>query len=185
MAGHKRVLGTRGNRPVRRNLFGPVDRDQLQLEYRAALRKDLEEASNRWGFDFTSDKPMDNSDFLWEGVAGSKVPLPYRSCTLAPQQPQRAAQPKASRGWAPSQEKENIPCSPGRCPLDMGSLEKTPEKRESTGLKRKQTNITGTGTSTGTRAHSRCCASAKLPLHPADFYQAKRRVVWMPRKSGE
>ncbi|TMS19706.1 Transmembrane and coiled-coil domains protein 2 [Larimichthys crocea] len=40
----------------------------------------------------------------------------------------------------PRREKENIPCSPERCELD---LEKTPEKGENTGLKRKQTNITG------------------------------------------
>ncbi|XP_056886778.1 cyclin-dependent kinase inhibitor 1 isoform X1 [Takifugu flavidus] len=160
MASHKRILGTLGNGPVRRNLFGPVDRDQLQVEYRAALRKDLEDASNRWGFDFISDKPMENSDFLWEGIPGSKVPLLYRSSTPTPPQPQRAAEPKVSRVSASSNGKENIPCSPETCPLDMGSLEKTPEKRESTGLKRKQTNIT-------------------------DFYQAKRRVVGMPRKSGE
>lgn len=154
MASHKRILATLGNGPVRRNLFGPVDREQLQVDYQAALRKDLEDASNRWGFDFISDKPMENSDFLWKGVSGSKVPLLYRSCTLAPQQPQRAAQPKVSRVSSSSNEKENIPCSPERCPLGIGSLEKTPEKRESTGLKRKQTNITGTDRSTATRAHS-------------------------------
>lgn len=160
MASHKHILGTLGNGPVRRNLFGPVDRDQLQVEYQAALRKDLEDASIRWGFDFIYDKPMENSDFLWEGVPGSKVPPLYRSCTLDPKQPKRAAEPKVSRVSASSNEKENIPCSPERCPLDMGSLEKTPEKRESMGLKRKQTNITGTDRSIATRAHSCCCARA-------------------------
>lgn len=168
MASHKRILGTLGNGPVRRNLFGPVDREQLQVEYQAALRKDLEDASNRWGFDFLSDQPMERSDFLWEGVPGSKVPLLYRSCTLDPQQPQRAAGPKVSRLSA-SSEKENIPRSPERCPSDMGSLEKTPEKRQSRGLKRKQTNITGTDTSAATRAHSCRRAWAKLPLHPHRF----------------
>lgn len=128
------------------------------MEYQAALRKDLEEASSRWGFDFISDKPMENSDFQWEGVPGSKVPLLYRSCTLDSQQPERAAKatlkPKVGKVSASPNEKENIPCLAERCPLDMGSLEKTPEKRESTGLKRKQTNITGTDRSRAARAHS-------------------------------
>lgn len=158
MASHKRILGTLGNGPARRNLFGPVDRDQLQVEYQAALRKDLEEASNRWGFDFISDKPMENSDFQWEGIPGSKVPLVYRSCMLDPQQPERAAEatlkPKGSKVSVSPSEKENIPCSPKRCPMDLESLEKTPEKRESMALKRKQTNITGTDRRSVTRARS-------------------------------
>lgn len=127
------------------------------------MRKDLEEASSRWGFDFILDKPLESSDFQWEGIPGAKVPLLYRSCMLdqGRVECQRVAKevvtPKGGRGGPPQSEKENIPCSPERYALD---LEKTPEKRENTGLKRKQTNIT-------------------------DFYQAKRRVVWMPRKSGE
>lgn len=66
------------------------------------------------------------------------------------------------RRWAVSaqSEKENIPRTPERCLQLLEKLEKTPERGESRGLKRKQTNIT-------------------------DFYQAKRRVVGKPRKSGE
>lgn len=164
MAAHKRILGTLGNGPTRRNLFGPVDRNQLQVEYQAALRRDLEEASVRWGFDFFQDKPLDSSDFQWEGVPGVKVPLLYRSCALGQAQGHRAAVAQGlshKRGWAasPQREKENIPHSPQRCSPDLKNLEKTPERGESA-LKRKQTNIT-------------------------DFYQAKRRVVGKPRKSGE
>lgn len=163
MASHKRILSALGNGPARRNLFGPVDREQLQVEYQAALQKDLEEASNRWGFDFISDKPLESSDFQWEGIPGTKVPLLYRSCMLDRGQtegqvvPVERVTPKGGRVGQPRREKENIPCSPDKRARDV---EKTPEKRENTGLKRKQTNIT-------------------------DFYQAKRRVVGMPRKSGE
>lgn len=162
-----RILGSLVNGRARRNLFGPVDRDQLRVEYQAALRKDLEEASTRWGFDFIADKPMKNSDFQWEVVPGTKVPLVYRSCMLDPQQPGKAAEatlkPKRSRVSASHNEKENIPCSPKRCPMNMESLEKTPGKRASTGLKRKQTNITGTDRRCVTRAHSCSYAWAKLP----------------------
>nr|XP_046239740.1 cyclin-dependent kinase inhibitor 1 isoform X2 [Scatophagus argus] len=162
MASRKRILSTLGNGRARRNLFGPVDREQLQEEYKAALRKDLEEASNRWGFDFILDKPLESSDFQWEGIPGAKVPLLYRSCMLGLEQTENqrvaesAVRPKGGNLGPSQREKENIPCSPERC---AHNLEKTPE-RDNTGLKRKQTNIT-------------------------DFYQAKRRVVWMPRKSGE
>ncbi|XP_028261935.1 cyclin-dependent kinase inhibitor 1 isoform X2 [Parambassis ranga] len=160
-----RILSTLANGQARRNLFGPVDREQLQVEYQAALRKDLEEASQRWGFDFISDKPLESSDFQWEGVPGTRVPLLYRTCMLGQAEGQRAPGtaaviPKRGRVELPQSDKENIPRTPERCVLNMENWEKTPERRESAGVKRKQTNIT-------------------------DFYQAKRRVVGMPRKSGE
>ncbi|XP_030585398.1 cyclin-dependent kinase inhibitor 1 isoform X2 [Archocentrus centrarchus] len=163
---HKQILRVLRNRPARRSLFGPVDREQLQVEYQAALCKDLEEASERWGFDFISDKPLESSDFQWEGVPSTRVPLLYRSCMhdLGKAEGQRSAErmvtAKRGRVETPQSEKENIPSTPEKCTHSRETLEKTPEKSESTGLKRKQTNIT-------------------------DFYQAKRRVVGMPRKSGE
>ncbi|KAK5872417.1 hypothetical protein PBY51_013124 [Eleginops maclovinus] len=164
MAPHKQTLSALGNSPARRSLFGPVDREQLQVEYKAALRRDLDQACQRWGFDFISDKPLEHSVFQWEGIPGTEVPLLYRSCMpgLGHTEGQRAAE-AALKPWArervgqPHSEKENIRCSPERCELHP---EKTPERREDTGLKRKQTNIT-------------------------DFYQSKRRFVWTPRKSGE
>ncbi|KAM9758097.1 cyclin-dependent kinase inhibitor 1 isoform 1-T1 [Menidia menidia] len=167
MASYKRILsGLRTNRPARRSLFGRVDREQLQAEYRAALRKDLEEASHRWGFDFISDTPLESSHFQWERIPGAGVPQLYRSCTHGAGQPEgkttgdATVAPKGRRVGSPQKEKENIPRTPKRCALNLESLEKTPEKGENCGLKRKQTNIT-------------------------DFYQAKRRVVLMPRKSGQ
>ncbi|KAF1391641.1 hypothetical protein PFLUV_G00044200 [Perca fluviatilis] len=160
----KRIGHRIGKGPARRNLFGPVDREQLQVEYQAALQEDLEEACQRWGFDFITDKPLESSDFQWHAIPANKVPLIYRSCMLVPgrtegqRTAEAAVKPKGQgRVEPPQSDKENIPCSPERCALN---LEKTPERRENTGLKRKQTNIT-------------------------DFYQAKRRVVWMPLKSGE
>ncbi|XP_034389191.1 cyclin-dependent kinase inhibitor 1 isoform X2 [Cyclopterus lumpus] len=158
---HKPILRTG---TARRNLFGPVDREQLQMEYQAIIRSDLEEACNRWGFDFLLDKPLENSNFQWEGIPDTKVPLFYRSAMLGLgyAEGQRAAEaavkPKeGGRVELPEREKENTPCSPERCTVNQDN---TPGRREDTGLKRRQTNLT-------------------------DFYQAKRRVVGMPRKSGE
>uniref|UniRef100_A0A8B9LA65 Cyclin dependent kinase inhibitor 1A n=2 Tax=Astyanax mexicanus TaxID=7994 RepID=A0A8B9LA65_ASTMX len=170
MSFHKRVLRSLGNGPARRSLFGPVDREQLQAEYRDALRKDVEDASRRWGFDFASEKPLDGGDFQWEGVPGARVPALYRACTVGEEpRPQTAesisaSSTSASASSTPSSSfcsaagKENVPKTPERYASLQQNLENTPEKQNS--LKRKQTNIT-------------------------DFYQAKRRVVATPRKSGQ
>ncbi|XP_012719143.2 cyclin-dependent kinase inhibitor 1 isoform X1 [Fundulus heteroclitus] len=162
MASHKSMLSPLGGtRRARRNLFGPVDRDQLQVDYQAALRKDLDEASRRWGFDFKSDEPLETGDFKWEGVPETRVPLLYRSCVVAPR---RAEGPRVADAAVLTKgarvEKENLPQTPEKRAGELEALERTPEKGDTAGLKRKQTNIT-------------------------DFYQAKRKVVWMPRKSGE
>ncbi|KAM4582942.1 cyclin-dependent kinase inhibitor 1 [Fundulus diaphanus] len=162
MASHKLMLSPLGGtRRARRNLFGPVDRDQLQVDYQAALRKDLDEASRRWGFDFKSDEPLETSDFKWEGVPETRVPLLYRSCVLAPGRAEGLRVADATvltKGVRV--EKENLPQTPEKCVGELEAMERTPEKGDTAGLKRKQTNIT-------------------------DFYQAKRKVVWMARKSGE
>ncbi|XP_061148159.1 cyclin-dependent kinase inhibitor 1 [Syngnathus typhle] len=162
MANIKRISNPLGKRSARRNLFGPVDRAQLRADYQAALRKDLEEASQRWGFDFISNQPLASGNFQWESVPGAKVPRLYRSTMLGKAAGQRAREvtvhPKRVRAGPPENEKENIPENKSeKCPFNM---ERTPRKMENGGLKRRQTNIT-------------------------DFYQTKRRVVGMPLKSSE
>ncbi|TRY86001.1 hypothetical protein DNTS_029347, partial [Danionella cerebrum] len=150
MASFERILHSLGNGRPRRSLFGPVDREQLQMEYRAALHQELEDASRRWSFDFAAEKPLEGGDFQWVGVASGRVPLLYRSCQDDGKKAQRAIEDVSRVG------KENIPKTPER--YICANVEKTPEKRND--LKRKQTNIT-------------------------DFYQAKKRLVATPRKSGQ
>lgn len=193
MATHDRILSSLKNGPARRNLFGPVDREQLQVEYQTALRKDLEEASQRWGFDFISDKPLASSDFQWEWIPGAQVPLLYRSCMRdlrqAAVQSTEEATVKKGRVEPPQIEKENVPHTPGRCVHNPESLEKTPEREETSGLKRKQTNITGTDLNIQIWNDLWIYVSlhelSLLFFIPIDFYHTKRRIVWMPRKSGE
>ncbi|XP_028303263.1 cyclin-dependent kinase inhibitor 1 isoform X2 [Gouania willdenowi] len=159
MVSKKRLPSATGKRPAQRNLFGPVDRQQLHMEYQAALQKDLEEACRRWGFDFTSDKPLKNSSFHWESVPLTEAPQLYRTCKTGAGLPDgctgTGSTATTRRGRAePSQcDKENIPQTSEKCVQNQ-------KREENTTLKRKQTNLT-------------------------DFYQAKRRVVWMPCKSGE
>lgn len=154
MASNQRVLSAVRNGPVRRSLFGPVDSEQLRRDYRAALDKDLREASSRWSFDFVRDRPLEHGDFQWEGVPGAKVPLLYRSSVddhqVAPERRDQAAlevkqvkQVKQVESESESEKENNVPGSPRRHAVNLLKLEKTPEKDQRAGLKRKQTNITG------------------------------------------
>ncbi|XP_056614865.1 cyclin-dependent kinase inhibitor 1 [Triplophysa dalaica] len=132
MSDHKRMLRDVGNGPTKRNLFGPVDREQLQVEYNDALQKDLEEASRRWNYDFVSDKPLEGGDFQWEGVSAVRVPVLYNTCQTEEQLTQRGTE---------ESQKENIPRTPERfTSVPKQHTEGTPEKNEA--QKRKQTNIT-------------------------------------------
>ncbi|XP_062401436.1 cyclin-dependent kinase inhibitor 1 isoform X2 [Sardina pilchardus] len=175
MSIHKRVLRSLGNGSTRRNLFGPVDRAQLQQDYHKALKQDLEEATRRWSFNFLTEEPLDNGNFLWEGVSGAKVPLVYRSSkrskvasfsALSSSSKANGVSMKSASAEAVSStlqsSKENVPRTPERHPNTLNILERTPVKNDakSNKRKRKQSNIT-------------------------DFYQAKRRVVGTPRKSGQ
>lgn len=164
MASLKHILSSLGNGPVQRNLFGPVDHEQLQQEFQNILHKDLEDASRRWSFDFLLEKPLSEGDFQWEGVPGTSMPLIYSQNRVDKNQVEVQRIERSSkvvRESPSSSGKENIPCSPKRYrPKITLDKEKTPEKNENNTLKRKQTNIT-------------------------DFYSAKRRVVGTQRKSGQ
>ncbi|NWX91449.1 CDN1A inhibitor, partial [Nothoprocta ornata] len=50
---------------VCRNLFGPIDHQQLQSDFQDLLRQQLEEAQHRWNFDFETDTPLEGR-FKWE-----------------------------------------------------------------------------------------------------------------------
>ncbi|XP_069013000.1 cyclin-dependent kinase inhibitor 1D [Embiotoca jacksoni] len=72
-----------GNR-LRRNLFGPVDHQQLQQDFQRLLRMSAEAANKRWNFDFQSDAPGEGADVEWEELRCQDVPAFYRSCTVRP-----------------------------------------------------------------------------------------------------
>ena len=158
METHTPILGLRRKGPAQRSLFGPVDRERLRADCQAALRRDLEEASRRWGFDFVSDRPLEQGDFHWEGVPSAKVPLLYRPSPLGSEQEEEEEEHRASGGTTGGT------AQPGTMGLSVGTshynsrecvtddvgvpspvpvMEKTPEKDENVKLKRKQTNITG------------------------------------------
>ncbi|XP_074482283.1 cyclin-dependent kinase inhibitor 1D [Sebastes fasciatus] len=91
--------------PVRRNLFGPVDHQQLQKDFQRLLCTNVEAANKRWNFDFQSEMPGESSSHIeWEELRYQDVPAFYRSCTI------RAAPRPTAKRWTSSFSGE---CSPG------------------------------------------------------------------------
>ncbi|XP_075030153.1 cyclin-dependent kinase inhibitor 1 [Calonectris borealis] len=58
---------------VCRNLFGPVDHHQLQNDFEDLLRQHLEEAQQRWNFNFETETPLEGH-FKWERVFLAEQP---------------------------------------------------------------------------------------------------------------
>ncbi|KAI3371104.1 hypothetical protein L3Q82_023736 [Scortum barcoo] len=61
---------------VCRNLFGPVDHDELSREMKAKLREISERDQQRWNFNFDANTPLDG-DYKWEEVPVDKTPAFY------------------------------------------------------------------------------------------------------------
>lgn len=72
---------------VRRNLFGPVDHQQLQQDFQRLLCMSVEVANKRWNFNFQSEMPGEGSNIEWEELSCQDVPAFYRSCTVRPAPP--------------------------------------------------------------------------------------------------
>ncbi|XP_058842318.1 cyclin-dependent kinase inhibitor 1D isoform X2 [Acipenser ruthenus] len=66
---------------VCRNLFGPVDHQQLQQDFQRLLWRSVEVAKQKWSFDFLSDSPVDGI-LEWEQLKCQEVPTFYRSCVV-------------------------------------------------------------------------------------------------------
>uniref|UniRef100_A0A8C8BAP1 Cyclin dependent kinase inhibitor 1A n=1 Tax=Otus sunia TaxID=257818 RepID=A0A8C8BAP1_9STRI len=56
-----------------RSLFGPVDHHELQNEFEGMLKQHLEEARQRWNFDFETETPLEGQ-FKWERVFQAEQP---------------------------------------------------------------------------------------------------------------
>ncbi|KAK3512960.1 hypothetical protein QTP70_033008 [Hemibagrus guttatus] len=114
---------------ARRCLFGAVDHEELRRDYTLLMRAELEDASRRWSFDFTTDKPQVGGDFEWVGLPEAQVPFLYREGTVGAEPRPKGAGPESDL------EKEDIHKAPERHDGNTHSAEKHT-------LKRKQTNIT-------------------------------------------
>lgn len=61
-----------------RRLFGPVDSEQLRRDCDALMAGCLQEARERWNFDFVTETPLEGN-FVWERVRGLGLPKIYLS----------------------------------------------------------------------------------------------------------
>ncbi|KAL6116933.1 uncharacterized protein ACO6RY_14827 [Pungitius sinensis] len=70
--------------PPRRNLFGSVDHQQLQQDFRRLLSTNVEAAKKRWNFDFQREVPGEGPDVVWEELRRQDVPAFYHTCMVRP-----------------------------------------------------------------------------------------------------
>ncbi|XP_030650052.1 cyclin dependent kinase inhibitor 1Ca [Chanos chanos] len=60
-----------------RNLFGPVDHDELKCELKSKLREISERDQTRWNFNFDKDSPLPG-EYEWQEVSSSSTPVFYQ-----------------------------------------------------------------------------------------------------------
>lgn len=69
-----------------RNLFGPVDHDELRRELSSKLREISERDQLRWNFNFSEGQPLDG-DLKWEESRAEDCPQFYRETTAVSKRP--------------------------------------------------------------------------------------------------
>lgn len=119
---------------VRRNLFGPVDHQQLQQDFQRLFCMSVEVAKQRWNFDFQRDQPAPGS-IEWEELPCQDVPAFYRSCVV------RAGMARF-RGGSPatSATEKHVEL---RSKDNLRGTKPEPRMTACLRVKRKQANITG------------------------------------------
>ncbi|XP_020855212.1 cyclin-dependent kinase inhibitor 1 isoform X2 [Phascolarctos cinereus] len=145
-----------------RNLFGPVDHEQLQQDCQDLMQSCTQEAQRRWNFDFVTETPLDG-DFAWERVRGLDLPSIYRPSgpwgreDLGGKRPK--PQPSSPALLQMSAQGDHVDLS-----LSCTVVPLTPEREEGSKA----------GTSQPTRKHKQTSMT--------DFYHSKRRLIFYKRK---
>ncbi|XP_009634799.2 cyclin-dependent kinase inhibitor 1 [Egretta garzetta] len=122
---------------VRRNLFGPVDHEQLRQDFQHMLHHSVEGAQQKWNFDFLQDTPAEGL-LQWEELKGHEVPAFYHSCMVGD-----ARRPLQHLNWPLGREDESHGFAQVALTEKPKTSKKTGGKRSSEGKKRKQTSLTG------------------------------------------
>ncbi|KAF4523643.1 hypothetical protein B566_EDAN010152 [Ephemera danica] len=64
---------------VKRCLFGKPDSMEIQRKYEEIHKEEMKRQEKKWGFNFETETPTDNSRYQWErvgGPVGSDIPTP-------------------------------------------------------------------------------------------------------------
>ncbi|XP_054588207.2 cyclin dependent kinase inhibitor 1Ca [Nothobranchius furzeri] len=64
------MMNNQSREPVCRSLFGPVDHDQLRLDFQLHLKEMSEQDTRRWNFSFQSNAPL-HGRFQWEEMSSA------------------------------------------------------------------------------------------------------------------
>ncbi|XP_051503111.1 cyclin-dependent kinase inhibitor 1C-like isoform X2 [Myxocyprinus asiaticus] len=62
---------------VCRNLFGPVDHEELHCEMKLKLQEISERDQSRWNFNFETNSPLPG-DYEWEAISQDSLPFFYK-----------------------------------------------------------------------------------------------------------
>ncbi|XP_068809326.1 cyclin-dependent kinase inhibitor 1 isoform X1 [Struthio camelus] len=133
---------------ARRNLFGPVDHEQLQQDFQHMLHSSVEGAQQKWNFDFLRDVPAEGL-LQWEELEGHQVPAFYHSCVVGDSQ-----RPLQHLNWPLGREDKIHHFAQMALTEKPKTSKKTGSKRSPEGKKRRQTRQTSL----------------------TDYYSAKKRV---------
>ncbi|XP_008838294.1 cyclin-dependent kinase inhibitor 1 [Nannospalax galili] len=146
---------------VCRRLFGPVDSEELRRDCDALMASCLQEARERWNFDFVTETPLEGN-FAWEPVRGLGLPKLYLTpgCRGGRDDLGGDKRPSTSALLQGPALEDHVDLS-----LSCTLVSHSPERPEdspggpgtSQGRKRRQTSMT-------------------------DFYHSKRRLVFSKRK---
>ncbi|KAM6291235.1 cyclin-dependent kinase inhibitor 1-like isoform 2-T2 [Porphyrio hochstetteri] len=121
---------------VRRNLFGPVDHEQLQQDFQQMLYNSAERAQQKWNFDFLQETPAEGL-LQWEVLESHEVPSFYRSSVVGD-----ARIPLQHLNRPLGREDKSHQFTQGALTEKPKTSKKTVCKRISEGNKRRQTSLT-------------------------------------------
>lgn len=82
-------VGVPANSSVKRCLFGAPDPVELKRKYDELHEEERKRGARKWGFDFETETPLENSRYQWERVtasSSSSVPKSYELSHLGPSQ---------------------------------------------------------------------------------------------------
>ncbi|XP_067145945.1 cyclin-dependent kinase inhibitor 1-like [Apteryx mantelli] len=121
---------------ARRNLFGPVDHEQLQQDFQHMLCSSIEGAQQKWNFDFLWDTPVEGL-LQWEELEGHQVPAFYHSCVVGD-----TRRPLQHLNWPLGREDKIHHFVWVTLTEKPKTSKKTGGKRSPEGKKRRQTSLT-------------------------------------------
>ncbi|XP_047437019.1 cyclin-dependent kinase inhibitor 1Ca [Mugil cephalus] len=144
---------------VCRNLFGPVDHDQLRRDLKQKLNEIAEEDSRRWNFNFQREAPLPGR-FQWEEMPADCA-APFYQESAQPEDAAHASDPSEEVIDRLSDGEESARADQENC-SSVSNTRKHPV--EVTPVRRKRT-------------HSKSAAKLRNNARITDFFTKRRRTT--------